>query len=146
MGSSNLPTRRFAPTSHEWGGQLREVLGFQQLPVARVRQALDRIGHRHPGQLVDLGPRLEAAALGLHEPVAGDLVAAAPVDVGGATERPLDLAAKPGLFADLAHGAVLRSLVRLDFAFGQSPVVVCGAMNDSELRLAGWIGAVDDAA
>src|SRR6266851_4030645 len=104
--------------------------------VARVGQPLDCIGHRQPGQLVDLNSRLEASALGLHEPVAGDLVAAAAIDIRGAPQWPLDLAAKPCLFADLAQRAVLRSLVRLDLAFGQSPVVVLGAVDDRELCLA----------
>src|SRR5712691_6101517 len=117
-------------------GKLGEVLRLQQLSVARVGQALDRVGDGHPRQLVDLDPGLEASALGLHEPVARDLVAAATIDVGGAPQGPFDLAAKSGLFADLSQGTVLRSLVRLYLAFGQSPVVVGGAVDDYELRLA----------
>src|SRR5258708_1614504 len=70
--------------------------------VARVRQAFDRVGDGQPRQLVDFDSGLEASALRLHQPVARDLVAATPVDVSGAPEGPLDLAAKPSLFADLA--------------------------------------------
>src|SRR5437879_6085579 len=87
---------------HKWGRRclaelsrlaLLEVLLLQQLPVARVGQALDGVGDRQPGQLVDLDAGSEPPALDLHEPVAGDLVAAAPVDVRRASERALDLAA-----------------------------------------------------
>ena len=45
---------------------------------------------------------LKAALDRLHDPVAGDLVAATAVDIGRASEGALDLAPKPGLLPDLA--------------------------------------------
>src|ERR1700737_1628028 len=124
---------------------LRQVLLLHELLVAGVGEALDRIVSRQPLELVDLDPRPETPALGFHQPVASDLVAAAPVDVRSAAEGTLDLTAKAGLLADLAQGAVLGRLVRLDLALGQGPVVVGGAMDDCELRLTRLIRAVNDA-
>src|SRR6266851_1830170 len=113
-----------------------EVLLQEQRLVAAVRQPFDRVFDGQPQQPVDLDPLLEPAALDLHHPVARDLVAAAAVDVRGASYRPAELAAKSGLLTDLAQRAVLWRLVGLDLALGQRPVVVSGSVNDGDLGLA----------
>src|SRR6266849_4046016 len=112
---------------------LGQILLQEQRLVTTVGQALDCIFDRQPHQLVDLDPRFEPSAARLHHPVAGDLVSTAPVDVRCAAERADQLASQPGLLPDLAQGAVLGALVRLDLALGQGPVVVGGAMNDGDL-------------
>src|SRR5437867_3375269 len=113
-----------------------KLLLHEQL-VVPVRQPLHRVLDRQPEQPVDLDARLEPSAARLHDPVARDLVPAAPVDVRGASQRPPQLAAQSGLLPHLAQRAVLGALVRLDLALGQSPVVVLGAVDYNDLVLAG---------
>src|SRR6267143_6856637 len=113
-----------------------QVLLHQEGLVSAVAQSLDRVLDRKPQQLVDLDPRAEAAALHFHHPVTRDLVTPAAVDVRGAAQRALQLTLEAGFLADLAQRAVLSALIRLDLAFGQSPVVVGGAMNHGDLCLA----------
>src|SRR5712691_2002579 len=119
--------------SPSMGRTVLEVLLQEQRLIAAVCQPLDRVFGGQPQQPVDLDPRLEPAALDLHDPVARDLVAAASVDVRGASYRPAELAAKAGLFTDLAQRAVLWRLVGLDLALGQRPVVVSGSVYDGDL-------------
>src|SRR5215467_11705924 len=115
---------------------LRErLLGDERL-VARVREPLHGVRDGKPGHAVDFAARPEPSADDLHHPVADDLVAAAPVDISGAADRTLELAAKAGLFFDLAQRALFGSLVGVDLALGQCPVVVCGSVHDNDLGFA----------
>src|SRR5258708_16656105 len=137
------PLRRCAPPPHEWGG-LVQVLLAEEGFVAAVGQALDGVFDCQPEQLVDLDARTEPAALDLHVPVAHDLVATAAVDVGGAAELTAQLAAQARLFSDFAQSAVLGLLIRLDLAFGQRPVVVCGTVDHCDFGFTRPGGAAHD--
>src|SRR5690242_2446386 len=123
-----------------------EVLLQQQRLIAAVRQSFDRVVHREPQQLVHLDAWPEAPAPHLHDPVARDLVAASPIDVRGASERPSELAAQSRLFAHLAQGAVLGRFVRLDLSLGKGPVVVLRPVDDGDLGLARFRPAHHNAA
>src|SRR5258708_22707254 len=145
-GRSKLKPLTLALSQMGRGKYWLELLLREEGLVPRVGQALDRVGDREPQHLVALDPGTETAAPHLHHPVAGDLVAATPVDIGGATYRAPELAAKPCLFPDLAQRAVLGAFVRFDLALGQSPVVVPRSMDDCNLRLAGSRVPADNSA
>src|SRR5215471_13270241 len=93
-------------TRPEYGGRL-EVLLQKQCLVAAVGQPLDGILDRQPQKTIDFDPRLEAPAAHLHDPVAGDLVAPAAIDVRGAAQRTSKLTSKARLLADFAKRTVL---------------------------------------
>jgi hypothetical protein len=59
---------------------------------------------------------------------------------------PHDAGTEPGLFQDLAGGAVGRRLARVLLALGQRPVVVSGTVDDDHLGMVDAFAADDQTA
>src|SRR5258708_14336643 len=110
-GRSKLKPLTLALSQMGRGKYWLELLLREEGLVPRVGQALDRVADREPQHPVDLDPGTETAAPHLHHPVAGDLVAATPVDIGGATFRPPEPPANPTLFPDLPPRPFLGAFV-----------------------------------
>ena len=125
-----------------------------QLPQRRLDPIEDRAipdigelatggGQGLPADLVDLLVGAELPVARGHGPVPHGLVAAAPVPVAGRPELGTEKAGESGLLRDLAEGAVLVRLVRLDLALRQGPVPMPGPVDEQHLEPAVGIGAED---